>query len=197
MRLVCALDSECRCWTVRRVISFKFTEPPDWWIHMSWYNIRGKISRIKQEWKSTLNDYQYSWFKWTKRDLCIRRLLNISVQKCIFLQFFSEMFEGKQNRTPQWQARLIIVCALLSHMVQCQVRFSIPEEMVRGSLIGDLKEFGTRYPKTKIWPGPHCFWRKGLCRAKRGQRDSDGQTAHRRRGAVWTHPPVASTSKWF
>ncbi|XP_020340739.1 protocadherin beta-16 isoform X7 [Oncorhynchus kisutch] len=53
---------------------------------------------------------------------------------------FSEMFEGKQNRTPQWQARLIIVCVLLSHMVRCQVRYSIPEEMVRGSLIGDLSK---------------------------------------------------------
>ncbi|XP_045069650.1 protocadherin beta-16-like [Coregonus clupeaformis] len=50
------------------------------------------------------------------------------------------MFEGKQNRKQQWQGRLIILCALLLHIVRCQVRYSIPEEMVHGSLIGDLSK---------------------------------------------------------
>ncbi|XP_066572839.1 protocadherin beta-16-like [Amia ocellicauda] len=46
----------------------------------------------------------------------------------------------KPRRTMQWQVRLLFVCLFCNHAVYGQVRYSIPEEMAKGSIVGNVAE---------------------------------------------------------
>ncbi|RXM33791.1 Protocadherin gamma-A11 [Acipenser ruthenus] len=73
------------------------------------------------------------------KEICVAFLTSILLFIMTNLGFFrlEHGFE-RISRTIQWQVQFFIVCIYIAHVVDGQVRYSVAEEMVKGSFVGNI-----------------------------------------------------------